>query len=83
MSAPSNVLPITLLLLVHLHLLNYPPQVASTYNEHLFNPTRTGIRERTKAMEDICYFLVGKVEGGKESAKSVRLMSLQFQCTYF
>ncbi|KZT70848.1 hypothetical protein DAEQUDRAFT_810432 [Daedalea quercina L-15889] len=66
-----SVLPHTLLILVHLHLLGYPLKDSSTYDERLFDPTRTGIRERTKALEDISYFLVGKVEGGKGRARSI------------
>ncbi|KZT07535.1 uncharacterized protein LAESUDRAFT_758541 [Laetiporus sulphureus 93-53] len=69
MSLPA--LPNSLLLLTHLHLLNFPPQDASRYDEHLFHPTRSGIRERTRAMEEICYFLVGKIEGGKPHARSI------------
>lgn len=59
----SAQLPISLLFLVHLHLLNFPVEDVSVYNEDMFNPTRRGIRERGKTMEDICYFLVSKVEG--------------------
>ncbi|CCM02621.1 uncharacterized protein FIBRA_04724 [Fibroporia radiculosa] len=67
----SVVLPYSLLILVHLHLLNYPLKDASGYDDRLFDPTRGGIRERTRAMEDICYFLVGQVEGGRERARSL------------
>lgn len=67
-----TALPNTLLLLVHLHLLAYPQKDTSGYDEHLFDPSHTGIRERTKAMEDISHFLVGKVAGGRQHANSVR-----------
>ena len=66
-----SVLPHTLLILVHLHLLDYPLNISSSYDERLFDPTRTSLRERTKALEDIAYFLVGKLEGGKGRARSV------------
>ncbi|KAI0917927.1 hypothetical protein AcW1_006925 [Taiwanofungus camphoratus] len=66
-----TALPNTLLLLVHLHLLAYPQKDTSGYDEHLFDPSHTGIRERTKAMEDISHFLVGKVAGGRQHANSI------------
>lgn len=68
--ALENRLPNTLLIILHLHLLNFPLQDASGYDERLFHHTR-GMRDRNKAMEDITYFLVSKLEGGKERAKSV------------
>lgn len=73
----SVVLPNSLLILVHLHLLNYPLKDASGYDDRLFDPMLRGIRERTKAMEDISYFLVGQVEEGRERARSV---SANFWC---
>ncbi|KAI0675986.1 hypothetical protein C8Q78DRAFT_1007502 [Trametes maxima] len=63
-------LPTTLLIILHLHLLDFPLQDASGYDERLFDSTR-GMRERNKAMEDISYFLVGKIEHSKERAKSI------------
>lgn len=78
MSGHYQVLPNSLLVLVHLHLLGYPLQDASAYNEHLFDPTRNGMRERTKAMEDICYFLIGKIGGGKDHARSVCMRKRRF-----
>ncbi|KAI0742022.1 hypothetical protein C8Q80DRAFT_1274349 [Daedaleopsis nitida] len=67
---PEQCLPNALLIILHLHLLNYPLQDAAGYNERLFDQSR-GMRERTKAMEDITYFLVTRVEGSKERAKAL------------
>lgn len=67
----GHTLPNGLLIILHLHLLNYPLQDATGYDERLFDPSR-GMRDRNKAMEDITYFLVGKIEGSKERVKSVR-----------
>jgi hypothetical protein len=69
-------LPIPLILLVHLHLLEYPSADNSEYDQNLFDPNVRGLRDRTKSMEDMCYFLVGKVEGRKESAKAVSIQLL-------
>ncbi|GBE86319.1 predicted protein [Sparassis crispa] len=63
-------LPHSLLVLVHLHLLDYPLKQAAQYDERLFNSKTNGIRERTKAMEDICYFLLGRIEG-RDRAKAI------------
>ncbi|KAI0642389.1 hypothetical protein C8Q79DRAFT_1121778 [Trametes meyenii] len=63
-------LPNALLIILHLHLLDFPLQDASGYDERLFDSAR-GMRERNKAMEDISYFLVGKIEHSKERAKSI------------
>ncbi|TFK51950.1 hypothetical protein OE88DRAFT_1679525 [Heliocybe sulcata] len=60
-------LPTPLLLLLHLHLLSYPYANNAEYDENIFNPQTRGIRERAKTMEDICYFLVGKIEGNARS----------------
>jgi hypothetical protein len=65
-------LPIPLLLLVHLHILEYPLANNPEYDHNMFDPNVRGLRDRLKSMEDMCYFLVGKVEGRKESAKAVR-----------
>ena len=65
------MLPTSLLLLIHLHLLNFPSTDALNYDEKLFDPKTRGIRERVSTMEDVSYFLVGKVEG-YISAKKVR-----------
>ncbi len=68
-------LPNGLLIILHLHLLNYPLQDATGYDERLFDPSR-GMRDRSKAMEDITHFLVGKIEGSKERVKSVGVLAL-------
>ena len=65
-------LPIHLILLVHLHILEYPHANNSEYDHDLFNSRTRGLRERATAMEDITYFLVGKIEG--KTAKIVRNM---------
>ena len=66
-------LPIPLIFLVHLHLLEYSLANNPEYDDHLFDPNVRGLRDRTTSMEDVCYFLVGKVEGRKESTKAVSL----------
>jgi hypothetical protein len=63
-------LPLPLLLLVHIHLLGYPHADEPEYDEHVFNIKMRGLRDRTKTMEDLCYFLVGKIEH-KPRLKSV------------
>ncbi|KAM5530821.1 hypothetical protein V8D89_015511 [Ganoderma adspersum] len=68
--ALEHKLPNGLLIILHLHLLDFPLQDASGYDERLFHHTR-GMRDRNKALEDITYFLVGKLEGTKERAKSI------------
>ncbi|KAI0306038.1 hypothetical protein B0F90DRAFT_1695561 [Multifurca ochricompacta] len=55
-------LPLPLLLLIHIHLLDYPHADEPEYDEHVFNAKVRGLRDRTKTMEDLCYFLVGKIE---------------------
>ena len=59
-------LPPTLILLIHLHLLNFPLKTSSGYDENLFNPQKHGIGERSKTLEDVSFFLVSKLEGNKE-----------------
>lgn len=68
-----NALPPTLVLLVHLHLLGYESRDDSSYNEDLFNQNSRGGGERIKTMEDISFFLVGKIEGTVPRAKKVRV----------
>lgn len=63
-------LPLPLLLLVHIHLLGYPHADEPEYDENVFNAKMRGLRDRTKTMEDLCYFLVGKIES-KPRLKSV------------
>jgi hypothetical protein len=55
-------LPLPLLLLIHIHLLGYPHADEPEYDENVFNVKTRGLRDRTKTMEDLCYFLVGKIE---------------------
>ncbi|KAL1685098.1 hypothetical protein GGG16DRAFT_129608 [Schizophyllum commune] len=55
-------LPPSLILLVHLHLLEYPHADRSEYDHNVFNPKTRGLKDRTKTMEDISYFLVRKLE---------------------
>lgn len=64
------LLPLPLLLLIHIHLLGYPQADEPEYDEHVFNVKARGLRDRTKTMEDLCYFLVGKIEQ-KPRMKSV------------
>ena len=66
-----NELPLALILLVHLHLLGYESRDGSTYNEDLFNPSSHGGGERIRTMEDVSFFLVGKIEGTIPRAKKV------------
>ena len=63
-------LPLPLLLLIHIHLLGYPRADEPEYDEHVFNVKLRGLRDRIKTMEDLCYFLVGKIEP-KPRLKSV------------
>ena len=65
-------LPLPLLLLIHIHLLGYPRADEPEYDEHVFNVKLRGLRDRIKTMEDLCYFLVGKIES-KPRLKSVRI----------
>lgn len=65
-------LPLPLLLLIHVHLLGYPHADDPEYDEHVFNVKTRGLRDRTKTMEDLCYFLVGKIEN-KPRLKSASL----------
>jgi len=62
-------LPESLLLLIHLHILQYPYANEPEYDEHIFNVRIRGLRERAKTMEDVAYFLVGRIEG--RSVKTV------------
>src|SRR5712691_9125448 len=68
-------LPLPLLLLVHIHLLGYPHADEPEYDENVFNVKTRGLRDRTKTMEDLCYFLVGKIER-KPRLKSVSSLPL-------
>ena len=69
--ALAHRLPDCLLIILHLHLLGYPLRDAAGYDERLFDAARRGMRERSKALEDIAFFLVGRIEGGRERARAV------------
>ena len=63
MAATVFLLPAPLILLVHLHILEYPHANKPEYDHNIFDSRVRGLRERTKSLEDICYFLVGRLEG--------------------
>ena len=67
----EDSLPLSLILLVDLHLLHFPLNDSVSYDENLFNPLKRGIGERSKFLEDISFFLPSKIEGSKGSAKKV------------
>ncbi|KAF8961940.1 hypothetical protein BDZ97DRAFT_1759575 [Flammula alnicola] len=81
MSSPSITalcLPNSLLLLVHLHILEYAHANSAEYDHNIFNLRTRGLRERAKTMEDIAYFLVGKIEGkGVKTKLDSRLIPMQ------
>ncbi|KAJ7773613.1 hypothetical protein DFH07DRAFT_801257 [Mycena maculata] len=70
MSANVFSLPVPLILLVHLHILQYPHANKPEYDHNVFDPRVRGLRDRTKTMEDVCYFLVTRIEG-KELTRKV------------
>ncbi|KAJ6467993.1 hypothetical protein C8R47DRAFT_810656 [Mycena vitilis] len=63
MSASVFSLPVPLILLIHLHLLQYPHANKPEYDHNIFDARVRGLRERTRTMEDVCYFLVSRIEG--------------------
>ncbi|KAJ7080835.1 hypothetical protein B0H15DRAFT_856433 [Mycena belliarum] len=69
MSASVFSLPVPLILLVHLHVLQYPHANKPEYDHNIFEPRVRGLRDRTKTMEDLCYYLVARIEGTKERAR--------------
>jgi hypothetical protein len=69
-------LPLPLVLLVHIHLLGYPHADEPEYDQHVFDAKTRGLRDRTKTMEELSYFLVGKIEH-KPRLKSVSLTPYQ------
>ena len=73
---PAPRLPDGLLVILHLHLLGFPLRAAAGLDERLFDATRRGMHERAKALEDIAFFLVGRIEGARERAKAVSVLSL-------
>ncbi|KAF8875956.1 hypothetical protein CPB84DRAFT_1853108 [Gymnopilus junonius] len=68
-------LPLSLILLVHLHILEYPHANNSEYDHDVFNPRKRGLRERAQTMEDVAYFLVSKLEG-----KNVKTVLPTYPC---
>ncbi|KAJ7777075.1 hypothetical protein B0H16DRAFT_1406563 [Mycena metata] len=71
MSAGVFTLPVSLLLLIHLHLLQYPLANKPEYDHNLFDARVRGLRDRTRTMEDVCYFLITRIEGSKERVRKV------------
>ncbi|KAJ7777067.1 hypothetical protein B0H16DRAFT_1879220 [Mycena metata] len=71
MSASVLTLPVSLVLLIHLHLLQYPLANKPEYDHNLFDARVRGLRDRTRTMEDVCYFLTTRIEGPKERARKV------------
>ncbi|KAJ6621536.1 hypothetical protein B0H10DRAFT_2017709 [Mycena sp. CBHHK59/15] len=71
MSTNVFSLPVPLILLVHLHILQYPHANKPEYDHNIFDSHFRGLRDRTRTMEDICYFLVGRIEGTKDLARKI------------
>ncbi|KAJ7691980.1 hypothetical protein B0H17DRAFT_551693 [Mycena rosella] len=69
MSPNVFALPVPLIFLVHLYILQYPHANKPEYDHAMFDPRVRGLRDRTKTMEDVCYFLVARIEGTKELAR--------------
>ncbi|GLB43260.1 hypothetical protein LshimejAT787_1301610 [Lyophyllum shimeji] len=70
MSASVLSLPRHLILLVHLHILEYPHAHKAEYDHNIFEPRVRGLRDRTKTLEDIAFFLVGRLEGSARTILS-------------
>ncbi|KAJ7650995.1 hypothetical protein FB45DRAFT_889291 [Roridomyces roridus] len=66
MSATVFSLPVPLILLIHLHIIQYPHANKPEYDQNIFNPRVRGVRDRTKTMEDVCYFLVSRIDNGRK-----------------
>ncbi|KAF5356346.1 hypothetical protein D9756_004409 [Leucocoprinus leucothites] len=64
MSSACTTLPLPLLLLIHLHILEYPRVNEPQYDKNLFDRRSKGLKDRVRMMEDICYFLVSLLESG-------------------
>ncbi|KAJ7773581.1 hypothetical protein DFH07DRAFT_801216 [Mycena maculata] len=62
-SANVFSLPVPLILLVHLRILQYPHANKPEYDHNVFDSRVRGLRDRTKTMEDVCYFLVTRIKG--------------------
>jgi hypothetical protein len=72
-------IPNSLLLLVHLHLLEYPSANNPEYDQNLFNPNVRGLRDRVNSMENVCYFLLRKIEGQKAFVNRVSLVFMHYK----
>ncbi|KAG7444424.1 uncharacterized protein BT62DRAFT_934083 [Guyanagaster necrorhizus] len=64
-------LPLPLLLLVHLHILEYPHVNDPEYDINVFNSRTRGLRDRARSTQDIFYFLVGKIERTKARVQKI------------
>ncbi|KAK0488666.1 hypothetical protein IW261DRAFT_1440886 [Armillaria novae-zelandiae] len=64
-------LPLPLLLLIHLHILEYPHVNDPEYDINVFNAGMRGLRDRARSMQDIFYFLVGKIERTKSRVQKI------------
>ncbi|KXN88049.1 hypothetical protein AN958_07781 [Leucoagaricus sp. SymC.cos] len=62
MSSAFTTLPLSLILLIHLRVLNYPFANEPQYDNNMFEARTKGLKDRVKMMEDICYFLVNQLE---------------------
>jgi hypothetical protein len=71
MSAEIQIFSAPLLLLLHLHLLNYPFDSQNPLDEHTFDSNVYSASSRSKSMEDISFFLVSKIEGQRGIAKKI------------
>jgi hypothetical protein len=76
MAASVFSLPVPLFLLIHLHLLQYPHSNKPEYDHNVFDTRIRGLRDRTRTMEDVCYFLVSRIAGTKERVRKVRLIRI-------
>ncbi|KAK0434653.1 hypothetical protein EV421DRAFT_1839637 [Armillaria borealis] len=71
MDSSAFQLPLPLLLLIHLHILEYPHVNDPEYDINVFNPRTRGLRDRARSMQDIFYFLVGKIERTKARVQKI------------
>jgi hypothetical protein len=67
-------IPDSILLLIHLHLLQCPLEL----DPNMFNSNTRGIGDRVKTMEHIVYFLMGKAEGQQR----LKVVSEHPSCRY-
>lgn len=64
-------LPLPLLLLIHLHILEYSHVNDPEYDINVFNAGTRGLRDRARSMQDVFYFLVGKIERTKSRVQKI------------